>query len=1225
MTHHAKFGKILPGFLAASLLATTLVCQSETIIFNDTFGGSTLNNAAPADPDAGSTAYQMLSGKSWSGQSIAADQLRIGMVATSSGIMECQALFTTNPVTLDAINDSIQLRITFTNTAGLLTSSSTTLGFGLFNSGGINGTVKPVPGGLNATMDKSKTGFGTGYAQGWMGYFGSINGSGGSHKIFNRNAQGTPVSGISDNNQQATETTSTGGSPVNPAPVQIGGAISSTLSLTVGATYTEVLSITKNGDSSLAITNTLYSGSEPSGAALATFGGIATNATYLTGAFDSLSIGWRAAAATTMDVSKITVTKYTQADLPALYNVQLNGYADNTFSGAARIGNAGDLWNNPDWVGVSTGSTNLFTDVSVLTSSGADLGVTATMTAAYNNNSTAWNDGGVFNHYTGQTAGSATPVLMDQLVKVDYSSTVNVMTLTLSGLPANKLVTAYVYGAGNGAGQGGQWSLNGGAPVIIAYDGSTTGRDVTLASSKGISWDSLSGTIDGSGNLTITATGPAGGSPWWQTYMNGLQLQIGGTAPTIIGLADQSVEDGATVVLNPVVTGNPVPTYQWLENGTNMPDETNATLTLANVTTDQSGNVYSLFAENAIGTASNSMTLTVNASVYSDMSVTAVSPANGVMGICYDTPLTVTFSDTPTLGTVGSIKIFNAANPATPVDIINAADGLIQQRNFPGDGQSFSYRTISISGKSVTIYPHFNVLTSNATYYVTIDPKTFKDSEGVNFVGLTDTNAWQFSTKPGGPVDANNVMVNPDGTGDYLTVQGAVNDIPAGNTTPRVINIHDGIYTEIVDIAGRHNVTFRGQSRTGTLVGYPNNATFQAANGGTTHARMAFKVNANDIAIENLTITNMTPQGGSQAEALMIESSAKRCIVNNATVVSRQDTILANVNSSQAYFYKSTVLGNFDYIWGGGNLYFDQCEIRTISGASGFNATAARTDTSLTTSSSFPWANPGGAYTANGMSFVNCMFTADSGVSTVTLAGSNGTAGNNVSWYGCDFAANYVAPSASLFSGNFVFWQDANTMNGSPVTFAVVTSISGTDARLLAATNIPTWFYGWTPQLAPNILTNPVDQNVIVGSPATFTVVATGIPDPTYQWLKNETNITGGTNAMFTINSTDTNDVGDYSVVVTTSAGSVTSSPAKLTVNSTLPSPTVTDATVADGQFSFTINGQSGPNYSVQVSTNLVGDNWMTIFTTNAPALPLTFTDTNSLQPAQFYRVVAGP
>jgi hypothetical protein len=161
------------------------------------------------------------------------------------------------------------------------------------------------------------------------------------------------------------------------------------------------------------------------------------------------------------------------------------------------------------------------------------------------------------------------------------------------------------------------------------------------------------------------------------------------------------------------------------------------------------------------------------------------------------------------------------------------------------------------------------------------------------------------------------------------------------------------------------------------------------------------------------------------------------------------------------------IKGNFDYIWGGGNLYFDQCEIRTIAGASGFNLTAARTDTGATQSSSLPWSNPGGTFTANGMSFVNCKFTADSGVGAVTLAGSNGTAGNNVSWYGCDFATNYVAPSASLFSGNFVFWQTQNTMTNSPVTFAVVTALSGADARLQAATNVTTWFYGWTPVLPP--------------------------------------------------------------------------------------------------------------------------------------------------------------
>jgi hypothetical protein len=240
------------------------------------------------------------------------------------------------------------------------------------------------------------------------------------------------------------------------------------------------------------------------------------------------------------------------------------------------------------------------------------------------------------------------------------------------------------------------------------------------------------------------------------------------------------------------------------------------------------------------------------------------------------------------------------------------------------------------------------------------------------------------------------------------------------------------------------------------------------------------------------------------------------------------------------------VKGNFDYIWGGGNLYFDQCLIQTIGGASGFNLTAARTDTSATTSSSFPWLNPGGSYTANGMSFVNCTFTAESGIGTVTLAGSNGTAGNNVSWYGCDFATNYIAPSASLFTGNFVFWQDLNTSNGIPVTYPVVTSISGNDARLLAATNIPTWFYGWVPQLAPNIISQPGGQSVSQGQSANFTVGVTGIPDPTYQWLKNGAPISGATGTNFTIVSAVRTNTGNYSVIVSNGSGSITSSVAVL-------------------------------------------------------------------------------
>jgi len=833
--------KKIPILLLVSTLTAVTTAPAETVLFEEGFSGSTVMSASPAEPTSNTTDYAVLSSKNATGSSIGSTLVLNLASGTSAGFAEMQALFTTNPVTLGA-GEWITLEMTFQGTLLLDKSDGTTqtLNVGLYNSGG----SYPVPGGqmANAGMGSGTT-FVNGNAQNWEGYVsrvGCLNG-GNSSRIMTRD----PQTKTTVENQDVLFDNAGTGAYDTPTGQSFGSGLSNT-SLSDGVDYTLAFKVLNSG-TNIQVSEEIFQGVGTIGVSVYSASGTAPLGYEYT-TFDSLAFGARFSAPTppSIAVSKLSVTKYDVLDLPALYNVQLNGWTNNTYSGAARVGDPGDLWNNPDWIGVYTGSTTLFSGVSLLTAAGLDLGATISMTASYNNNTNDWNDGGVFNHYTSQSAGSATPVLMDRVVKVDYSGSVNVMTLTLSGLPTNKPATIYFYGAGNGNGQGGQWSLNGGPATIIAYDGSPTGRDVTLTTSQGISWDSITGTTDGSGNLVVTATGPSGGNPWWQTYMNGLQLQIGGVAPAIFDLADQTVEDGATVNLTPAVTGNPTPSYQWYENGSPMGGETGPTLSLPSVTTGQNGYIYSLVAENALGVASNYMTLTVNASVYSDMAVTELSPSNGATDICIDTPLTVTFDDTISLGTIGAIKIYDASNPGTPVDTIEAASGLFQSRNFPGDGQPFSYPTFVISGNTLTINPHFSVLSANTTYFVTIDPKTVLDSGGTNFVGLLDTNAWQFTTKSA-PADPLNLVVNGDGSEDFLTVQGAVNSIPAANTSPTVINIRNGDYNEIVNISGKHNVTFRGQNRTGTHVGYANNNNL---NGGT-HFRMAFKVNANDTTIDN--------------------------------------------------------------------------------------------------------------------------------------------------------------------------------------------------------------------------------------------------------------------------------------------------------------------------------------------------------------------------------------
>ena len=78
-----------------------------------------------------------------------------------------------------------------------------------------------------------------------------------------------------------------------------------------------------------------------------------------------------------------------------------------------------------------------------------------------------------------------------------------------------------------------------------------------------------------------------------------------------------------------------------------------------------------------------------------------------------------------------------------------------------------------------------------------------------------------------------------------------------------------------------------------------------------------------------------------------------------------------------------------------------------------------------------------------------------------------------------------------------------------------------------------------------------------------------------------------------------------------------------ITVNP-LTLPTVVAPSLTTGQIGFSVNGQAGPDYAVQSSTNLA--DWNTLFITNSPPMPFTWTDTNmGASSMQFYRIKIGP
>ena len=104
------------------------------------------------------------------------------------------------------------------------------------------------------------------------------------------------------------------------------------------------------------------------------------------------------------------------------------------------------------------------------------------------------------------------------------------------------------------------------------------------------------------------------------------------------------------------------------------------------------------------------------------------------------------------------------------------------------------------------------------------------------------------------------------------------------------------------------------------------------------------------------------------------------------------------------------------------------------------------------------------------------------------------------------------------------------------------------------------------------ITTQPASRTVNAGQNTTFSVTATGTGPLTFQWRNNGTNIPIATNSVLNVFFTGTNQSGNYSVVVSNSGGSVTSTSALLTV---IPSGTYF-ASLVQGVAQITLPGIPG-------------------------------------------------
>ena len=89
----------------------------------------------------------------------------------------------------------------------------------------------------------------------------------------------------------------------------------------------------------------------------------------------------------------------------------------------------------------------------------------------------------------------------------------------------------------------------------------------------------------------------------------------------------------------------------------------------------------------------------------------------------------------------------------------------------------------------------------------------------------------------------------------------------------------------------------------------------------------------------------------------------------------------------------------------------------------------------------------------------------------------------------------------------------------------------------------------------PVISNQPVNQTVAPGGNVQFTVVASGVPTPTYQWYLNGSPFAGATSSSLSFTNARSSDAGTYSVVVTNAMGSVVSNSVTLVVSNGTGSP----------------------------------------------------------------------
>ncbi|KAA9332021.1 hypothetical protein F0P96_11045, partial [Hymenobacter busanensis] len=186
---------------------------------------------------------------------------------------------------------------------------------------------------------------------------------------------------------------------------------------------------------------------------------------------------------------------------------------------------------------------------------------------------------------------------------------------------------------------------------------------------------------------------------------------------------------------------------------------------------------------------------------------------------------------------------------------------------------------------------------------------------------------------------AYDVVVAKDGSGNFTTVQAAINAAPTGRTTLYTIFIKNGKYKEKISVpANKPFLQLIGESVANTILTFDDGASNPLPGGGTvgTQNSASFSVNAPDFSALNITFENSYGDG-TQAVAVLL--NADRCAFYNCRFLGNQDTLYTKGSGVPRHYFRNCYIdGNVDFIFGSSIALFDNCVVyakaRTSAGSS---------------------------------------------------------------------------------------------------------------------------------------------------------------------------------------------------------------------------------------------------------------------------------------------------